>query len=100
MRHINPRHCDILTQQGRAHGRCDLTNLRAAYMDAITVLYIDITVDFETHQFARRGFLAADQCVAANEIIGLGFQRYSEANARFKNEANKEIEYDECLSCQ
>ena len=53
----------------------------ASDMHAVAMADIDIGVDVEPDQFARRVFLAADQRLAADEIVGLGLQRHGEADA-------------------
>jgi hypothetical protein len=73
MRQVNAGHRDIFAQKWRSHGRTHLPNLRTPDVDAITVSNIDRAVDIQADQLPHRVFLAPDQSIASNEIIGFGF---------------------------
>ena len=82
--HIHPRQCDRLAQQRRAHGGRHLAHLRAPDMNAVAMANLCIAVYVQAHQLAGRVFLAPDQRVAADEILGFGFQRHGKTDARFE----------------
>ena len=53
-------------------------------MQAIAVAHIGCGIHLDPHELARGVVFAADQRIAADEVIGLGFKRHGKANASFK----------------
>ena len=81
MQHIHPRQRDRLLEERRARRTGDDTDLRPADMHRIAMTDSLIGVDIEPDQLVARVFLALDQRLAADEILGLRFQRHGKADA-------------------
>src|SRR6185312_16483359 len=84
MKSVDAGERDVLLQDRRTRRGRDLADLRPADMDAVTMADGDIGIDVEPDQLSRRVFLAPDKRLAADEIVGLGFQRHGEADARLE----------------
>ena len=52
VKNIDARQGNILAKQRRAHGGCDLPNLRTTNMNTIAMHDINGAVDFQTYKFA------------------------------------------------
>ncbi len=74
MRHVDTGKRDRLAEDRRACGAGDDADLRSADMNEIAMTNRLIGLNIQPDQQVARVLLAADQRLAADEIVSLGFQ--------------------------